>query len=93
MKSKRYLIFILAIGFVLICHSSSIAQCAMCKTGVESDLKTGGSIGSNLNMGILYLMAIPYVALIGGGYFFFRKQINAKIKEWKNKYFPAKQEN
>jgi len=65
----------------------------MCKTGVESDLKNGGSIGKNLNFGILYLMAIPYVALITGGYFFFRKQINAKLKGWKDKHFPAKQAN
>ena len=31
----------------------------MCKTSVESDLKSGGSIATGLNAGILYLMAVP----------------------------------
>ncbi len=68
-----------------------IAQCAMCKTSVESDLKSGGSIATGLNTGILYLMAIPYIILMIGGYFFFKKPIDEKIKNWKNKHFPAKQ--
>ena len=67
------------------------AQCAMCKASVESDLKNGGSIGTGLNTGILYLMAIPYIILMIGGYFFFKKPIDAKIKVWKEKYFPSKQ--
>ena len=67
------------------------AQCAMCKASVESDLKNGGSIGTGLNTGILYLMAIPYIILMIGGYFFFKKPIDAKIKVWKEKYFPSEQ--
>ena len=63
----------------------------MCRTSVESDLKSGGSIGTNLNTGIIYLMLIPYIVLMTGAYFFFRKQINAKVKEWKDKKFPVKQ--
>ncbi len=93
MKTKKQLLFLLIVALIIFCNTNSVAQCAMCKTSVESDLKNGGSIGSNLNMGILYLMAIPYVALIFGGYFFFRKQINAKLKIWKEKRFPSKQIN
>jgi len=26
-----------------------------------------------------------------GGYFFFKKQVDAKVIGWKNKYFPRKQ--
>ena len=63
----------------------------MCKTTAESDLNDGGSIANGLNTGILYLMAIPYVILMIGGYFFFKKPIDSKIKTWKNKYFPVKQ--
>ena len=90
MKIKKYIPLLILILVVLLCNTNSFAQCAMCKTSVESDLKTGGSIGKNLNTGIIYLMLIPYVILMTGGYFFFRKQINAKLKAWKNKYFPAK---
>jgi hypothetical protein len=62
----------------------------MCKTSLESDLNNGGSIANGLNTGILYLMAIPYLVLMTGGYFFFRKQIDARVKLWWDKYFPAK---
>jgi hypothetical protein len=90
MKYKRYTPLLILVLIILWSNATSFAQCAMCKTSVESDLKTGGSIGKNLNTGIIYLMLIPYVILITGAYFFFRKQINAKLRTWKNKYFPAK---
>ncbi|CAN5407175.1 hypothetical protein BH10BAC1_BH10BAC1_04630 [soil metagenome] len=63
----------------------------MCRTSVESDLNNGGSIGRELNSGILYLMAIPYVILMLAGYFFFKKPIDEKVKSWKEKRFPKKQ--
>jgi hypothetical protein len=85
MNIKKHKTFILFIILIIISTANTFAQCAMCKTSVESDLKNGGSIGTNLNYGILYLMAIPYVVLMCGGYFFFRKQINAKIKAWRKK--------
>ena len=72
-------------------NAVTFAQCAMCKASVESDLKNGGSIGTGLNTGILYLMAIPYIILMVGGYFFFKKPIDEKIKAWKEKHFPSKQ--
>lgn len=87
MKINKLNLFFFLILFAVV-QSGSYAQCAMCKTTVESDLNTGGSIGTSLNTGILYLMALPYVVIISGGYFFFRKQINAKVKDWKNKFFP-----
>jgi hypothetical protein len=71
--------------------NQSVAQCAMCKTTAESDLNNGGSIANGLNTGILYLMAIPYLVLLTGGYFFFRKEVDAKLKTLKDKYFPSKQ--
>lgn len=44
-----------------------IAQCPMCKIGAESNLRNGGTAGSGLNAGILYMLAMPYllVATIG----------------------------
>lgn len=87
MKTKHLLFFI----FLLANKTTVFAQCAMCKTTASSDLENGGSIANGLNTGILYLMAIPYLILMIGGYFFFKKPIDAKIKNWKNKYFPAKQ--
>ena len=90
MKFKTHLTALLLFLFVVISSTQSIAQCAMCKTTAESDLNNGGSIANGLNTGILYLMAIPYVILMTGGYFFFKKQVDAKLKEWRNKFFPSK---
>ena len=47
------------------------AQCAMCKAAVEANLKDGGSAGAGLNEGILYLMAMPYIAMLLFGAFYY----------------------
>ena len=60
--------FILAL--VIIFADDSIAQCSMCRK-IATDGNNTKTVGASLNMGILYLLAIPYV-LVG---FFFRKQI------------------
>ncbi len=65
----------------------------MCRTSVESDLANGKGLAQGLNTGILYLMAVPYIILMTGAYFFFKKPIDAKIKIWRNKHFPSKQGN
>jgi hypothetical protein len=91
LKIKKYIPLLLLFAGVVLCDSAAFSQCAMCKTTAESDLTNGGSIANGLNTGILYLMAIPYLVLMTGGYFFFRKQVDAKVKMLWNKYFPSKQ--
>lgn len=78
--------------FFLLTFYNSIAygQCAMCKTTVESDMENGNGMAKSLNTGILYLMLIPYLVLGLGAYFFFKKQVDAKIKALKNRYFSEK---
>ena len=90
MKNKGIHSFFTVLLLLLFNNASIFAQCAMCKSSVESDLAAGGSIGEGLNTGILYLMAIPYVILMVGAYFFFKTPIDAKIKIWRDKHFPAK---
>jgi len=91
LKSKKHIAFVLALAFIACCNADVFSQCSMCKTTAESDLTNGGSIANGLNTGILYLMAIPYLVLMTGGYFFFRKQVDAKVKMLWTKYFPSKQ--
>ncbi len=55
------------------------AQCAMCKAVVESNLESGNNIGSGLNDGILYLMSVPYLAILFFGIFWYFQ--NKKIKQ------------
>jgi uncharacterized membrane protein len=88
---KKIRIIVLFVVLLFCNNAYTFAQCAMCKTSVESDLNSGGSIGKGLNTGILYLMTVPYLILMIGGYFFFKKPIDAKLKAWKEKRFPAKQ--
>ena len=87
---KKSTMYWFATALLLMANKTAIfAQCAMCKSTVESDMENGNSMAQGLNTGILYLMAIPYIILMLGGYFFFKKPIDAKLKAWRNKYFPS----
>ena len=69
MKTK-FLIF----GIFSLLFSIDIqAQCAMCKAAVEANLEAGDNIGSGLNTGILYLMAMPYIAVLLFGFFWYKQ--------------------
>jgi hypothetical protein len=62
------------------------AQCAMCKSAAESTLKNDpSSMAKNLNTGILYLMAVPYLMIA----FIFRKQIATLWRRWRGTEDPA----
>jgi hypothetical protein len=50
------------------------AQCPMCKIGAESNLKNGGTAGSGLNTGILYLLVLPYLMVGGLGYIWWKNR-------------------
>jgi len=90
MKVQKRIIYLMTIFILLLMNASAFAQCSMCRTTAESDLNQGGgSIARGLNSGILYLMAVPYLVLVIGGYFFFKKPIDAKLKHWKSKFFPT----
>ena len=54
----------LIVLFLATLINQAYAQCAMCKSVVESNIDGGSAIGSGLNDGILYLMAMPYLALV-----------------------------
>jgi hypothetical protein len=58
-------IIIIFLFFIFVVSNDSSAQCAMCKSVAESNMKTAeNKVGRSLNNGILYLLAIPYI--IGG---------------------------
>jgi len=70
MKSKFLFSFLMVLAF----QTKLRAQCAMCKAVVEANLKEGGSAGAGLNEGILYLMAMPYIAVLLFGIFYYLQQ-------------------
>jgi len=69
----RYRIYLLLL-FVLFVQDL-FAQCAMCKAVAEEEVAEEGASG--INVGILYIMTIPYIIL----FIVFRKKIIGFLKE------------
>lgn len=71
---KLLKVFVIFCVLSLVLFSSDIyAQCAMCTATVESNLKSGGTTGSGLNGGIMYLLAVPYLAMAAIGFLWYKK--------------------
>lgn len=66
---------LIALGLTLFLASSSIAQCAMCRATLETNVSNGSEehMASTLNIGILYLFAAPYVLVGIVGYMWYRQ--------------------
>ena len=56
------------------------AQCPMCKMAAESNMKSGGMAGRGLNQGILYLLLLPYLAVLILGYLHWRHKKKEKAE-------------
>jgi len=67
---------------ILLCvQVISFAQgCSTCRAQIESSQKADLSVGQGLNMGIIFLMVIPYIIL----YLLFRKKIKSFFKDFKS---------
>jgi len=65
---------------VIFSFTDAEAQCAMCRKVAEDASKNpSGNISRNVNSAILYLMAVPYLALG----FIFRKQLINLYRSWR----------
>ncbi|MHA8108758.1 hypothetical protein [Aquirufa sp. A-Brett2-W8] len=54
--------FVLLSALFLLSQIDAVAQCAMCRTTIESSISTGRTnIATGLNTGILYLLSAPYL--------------------------------
>lgn len=80
---KRWLPVLLFTALLVFIAADSDAQCAMCKAVAEtgSDGEDQSSIGEQLNIGVLFLMAIPYLFILVIPLILFRKQIKSFFKE------------
>jgi hypothetical protein len=61
----------------LLAPMASSAQCPMCRSAVESAMKDEGNTkGLGLNDGIMYLLAVPYLAaaVVGGIWYVKRRK-------------------
>lgn len=79
---KNKLLRILAITWMaLIVNSGNLlAQCAMCKASVETNVNEDGiGFAAKLNTGILYLFVMPYLLAMVIGYFWYKKSKEHKL--------------
>lgn len=64
---------LLTLVFLVITTIGTMAQCAMCRATVSSNLSEGrGVIGTGLNFGILYLLLMPYILVSVMVFIYFR---------------------
>ncbi|GCC52963.1 hypothetical protein SanaruYs_32040 [Chryseotalea sanaruensis] len=65
---------LVALILLLVSSASEIvAQCAMCRTQLENNVSNGDpGIAAGLNIGILYLLIMPYLAIMVLGYFWYK---------------------
>jgi len=76
MKNK----ILIAVIMVFVFTNNAFSQCAMCKAVVETNLESGDTKGAGLNDGILFLMAMPYIAIFIFGLFYYmqiKKEVSA----------------
>ena len=56
-----------------------IAQCPMCSLAAGSNLEDGGTAGKGLNVGIMFMLSMPYLIISGFVYFLVKKYKKSKI--------------
>ena len=79
--NMRNFVFYSAIVFFTFLAFDLLAQCPMCRMSVQSNMNEGGSAGSGLNTGILYLLATPYLAIGVLGYLWWKNRIKTEEDE------------
>ncbi len=73
MKFSKILFSFLLVLSVVCIANSSFAQCSMCQATIASNLDAGGKTGGGLNSGIMYLLAAPYILVLGIGILWYKK--------------------
>lgn len=78
---KTFLILVISWILVMIGSVNLLAQCAMCKASVETNVNVDGiGFASKLNFGILYLFVTPYLLALIIGFFWYKKSKEHKRK-------------
>lgn len=84
---KNFVAVIAFICLMAFASTEAYSQCAMCRATVESNVGTGrghdheSEVGSGLNTGILYLMAVPYILVATVGFLWYRSSRKKKYEQ------------
>lgn len=73
MKFAKVIFSVLLVVCIVSVANSCFAQCSMCQATIASNLEAGGKTGGGLNNGIMYLLAAPYVLVLGVGALWYKK--------------------
>jgi hypothetical protein len=66
-------VIILIASLLLLNLTHAAAQCAMCRSTLENNFSNGNpGIAAGINTGILYLLALPYLAVMILGYLWYK---------------------
>ena len=79
MKRALFILFF-SLVFMAVENNFSSAQCSLCKSSAESSLKEGNTQAKGLNMGIMYLLVMPYLLVGGIGYYWYMNQKKYKTQ-------------
>ena len=72
-------IFLCVLALVILPLSDVAAQCAMCRSTLENNYSAGNpGIGAGINTGILYLLVMPYLAIMIIAYLWFKSSKHAQ---------------
>ena len=70
---KKYLIGLIFLFAFFLFGFDAEAQCAMCRSSLESNVSDGEvGVSTQLNLGILYLLAAPYLLFFLMAFFWYR---------------------
>jgi len=73
---KKLLLLLLILCLPL---ADIFAQCSMCRSTLENNLSNGNAgIAAGINLGILYLLIMPYLAATLIGYLWYKASRNAR---------------
>jgi hypothetical protein len=75
MKAIVLTLFLVLISAVI----ETSAQCAMCRTTLENNVSNGNpGIAAGINTGILYLLVMPYLAIMVIAYLWYKSTRGAR---------------
>jgi hypothetical protein len=78
--TNRFLrtLILIAVSLIIV-SGEATAQCAMCRSTLENNYSNGNpGIAAGINTGILYLLSMPYLAVIVLGYLWYKSSKNAQ---------------
>ncbi len=76
----KFKVFFLFLAFSVLFLSNSIAQCAMCRATLETNVSNGSQeqLASTLNFGIMYLFVAPYLLVATVGFVWYKQSRKTK---------------